>query len=91
MKIHNFIEKIEPYAFDGCGEIQTVEISPNSKLESFEKNSFSDCSIKKITIPSSVKKIGENSFLFCVKLKKVEIPIDSKLEIIEKEAFFFFN
>lgn len=89
VKIHNFIEKIEPYAFDGCDEIQTVEISPNSKLESFEKNSFSDCSIKKITIPSSVKKIGENSFLLCVELKKVEIPIDSKLEIIEKDAFFF--
>ena len=51
--IPNFIERIEPFAFNKCDRLHGLEISNDSKLQVIEKNSFYMSSIDSISIPSS--------------------------------------
>ena len=87
IKIPNFIKHICSYSFNHCEQLETIEISSESKLETINKHAFSGTIIKSITIPSSVKLIGEVAFSYCKQLEKVEIPNDSKLKTIGKDAF----
>lgn len=86
--IPSFITKISPYAFNYCSNIETIKFEKNSKLISIGKSAFSDSSIDKISLPSSLKTIGEYAFYKC-KMKSINFDPESKLTTIEKNAFHF--
>ena len=57
LTIPSGVTTIADEAFEGCESI--TEISLPSTLEKIGKSAFSDCYIKAITIPASVKEIGD--------------------------------
>ena len=87
VKIPDFIERICPYAFENCKQLQRIEFSKNSKLEIIDDHSFSKSSLENITIPSSVTKIGMFAFFNCDKFQQIEISEKSKLQMIDTHAF----
>lgn len=87
--IPSTIKAIEPFAFNKCRNLQHVEFSEDSQIETIGMNAFSDCSsLTKIKIPSSLKHICSNSFFNCNHLQEIEIHPDSQLESIESFAFY---
>ena len=52
-------------------KVKSVKFAEDSKLRYIDKNSFSYCSIERITIPSTVNFIGQMTFFHCDKLKSV--------------------
>lgn len=87
-QIPNFIKHIKPFAFYECEQLNKIEFSDDSLLETIEKESFSYSSIEKIKIPSTVKKIGDGCFSWCEKLEIVEFGENSNLLSIGKIAFY---
>lgn len=87
MTIPNYIKFIEPFAFCDCPKLRTVEISPESELQTIGKKAFADTSIEKFTISPHITKICKGSFRFCIDLQTFEIPNNSILKTIEKDAF----
>lgn len=85
--ISSSIKHICSFAFYGCKNLQTAELSENSKLLSIGKKAFANSSIKIIFIPKNVKNINYCCFSECENLKTIQFSEDSELEIISKEAF----
>ena len=73
MTIPNYIKFIEPFAFCDCPKLRTVEISPESELQTIGKKAFADTSIEKFTISPHLIIIGEYAFSSCNKLRKIEL------------------
>ena len=72
-KIPDFIEVIEPYAFENCESLRNVEFSPNSKLRIIGEDAFCNSSIEKFTIPSNICKFEEGWCKWTMKLNKIEL------------------
>lgn len=61
--ISSNVEKIDKRAFYLCGNLTTVEFSPNSKLTHIEDYAFRCCyKLKNIELPSSLTYIGKRAF-----------------------------
>lgn len=68
----NNITIIEDSAFEGCENLQHIQLS--EKLESIGKFAFFNCkNVKKITLSKSIESIGRSAFQNCKKLKDIEI------------------
>lgn len=57
--IPNFIKEIESHAFDKCNNLQKVEFSNYSEIETIHKEAFFDSSIESLTIPASLVDLKE--------------------------------
>ena len=55
IKIPNFIKRICSYSFENCEKLDVIEISEDSKLQSFSHLIFTDCPKVIIMIPPSLK------------------------------------
>ena len=71
--IPGFIKIIRPFAFFECRSLQKVEFSSNSILQVIGKKAFSESSLEKITIPSSLTQICEGAFAYCNKFQSNQI------------------
>ncbi|KAK8838938.1 hypothetical protein M9Y10_032397 [Tritrichomonas musculus] len=87
--IHPVISVIESFAFEGCRQLQEVEIEEDSVLKKICKYAFQESSIKRIFIPKLVKIIETKSFFNCYNIQKVEFSKDSELTTIKSSAFEF--
>ena len=85
--IPNNVIVIGKSAFYNCKQLQKVEISKESKLQSIEEDAFAGSLITYITIPNEVRMIGRRAFNNCKLLRNVEISEESKLQTIEEFAF----
>ena len=96
------VNKISPYAFYGCKNIEGITLS--NALEEIPEYAFSYCNgLSEISLPYSVKRIDVKAFQYCVNLEKVEIPISvtfihdtafdgcSKLKIVAPEGSYADN
>ena len=87
IEIPSFIKTIGPYSFNGCKNLQQIEIPTNSELEAIEKRAFLHSSIEKFTIPPHLTKICKGAFSCCDNFLKIEIQGNSELKTIEDYAF----
>lgn len=72
VEIRNITE-LPRYAFDNCGNIETV-ILPE-KLTKINAYAFLGCaSLVNIAIPDSVTEFGDGAFMSCASLTSIEIP-----------------
>ena len=85
--IPSFIKIIGSYSFEGCKQLQRLDIPSNSELQTIEREAFSSSSISSIFIPPHVTKICEDAFSYCEQLQRLDIPSNSELQTIEKGAF----
>ena len=81
------VSKIGEKAFYECSElIWVIGLEKCTSLTTIEEQTFTYCeSIRKITLPESIKTIGKCSFLGCYNLQEINIP--SKVTSIEYGAF----
>lgn len=75
--------------FIKCTCINTIIFAPGSQCHKFESNAFSESSIVKIKIPSSVTSIDKSAFENCYGLHHVDFEENSKLAKIHNKAFSF--
>ncbi len=70
---------IGAYAFQGCVNLKTIEISDT--VTKIENGAFSGCTsyANTLYIPDSVNEIGNNCFELCTSLSVVSIPKDCVL------------
>ena len=79
------VTSIGAYAFDGCTQINSVEIPDG--LETIGDLAFGDCrALTKVSIPGSVKTIGQFAFAKCSGLTSVIIP--DSVETLGAYAFY---
>ena len=70
--IPDTVLKIEPYAFNVCKSLETVQMSNN--IESIEEQAFSYCmKLKTMNFPKTLKSIGDKAFFCCHELKNWEL------------------
>ena len=81
--IPNGITKIADYAFDGCRQLNRINI-PNTVVR-IGKSAFSSCGIEFIKIANGITDIGDSAFYLCEKLESIEIS--STVTNIGKHAF----
>ncbi|MBQ4064805.1 MAG: leucine-rich repeat domain-containing protein, partial [Clostridia bacterium] len=77
------ITNVGAYAFSGCTEVATVSLS--STITSVGGYAFAGTSVKKITLPASLKAVGDGAFDGCHLLGSVTLP--DGLESIGSYAF----
>ena len=97
VKLPNTLENFKPYAFLECVSLEEVvlpeglevigEMSVGSMYQTTNNSdTFNGCvSLKKITLPSTVKFIGCNAFYGCTNLEEINLP--EGLLVIGDEAF----
>ena len=82
--IPDSIQYIEPYAFSGCTELESVNI-PDS-IQHIGECSFSGCTgLSNIKIPESITKINCDTFKGCMGLTNITLP--ETITLIEGGAF----
>ena len=68
------IKKIQPYAFWGDKNLQSVSVSGN--VGEISAYAFSNCcNLKDVNIPYSVNTISLKAFEDCIRLRRISIPI----------------
>jgi len=68
------VTRIGNSAFEGCENLELLDIADGSYLTSIGERAFRDCMwLSSIIIPASVKSIGNQAFFFCIQLKSVII------------------
>ena len=83
-EIPNNIEIIEHYCFDGCTNLQSINL-PSSITEIRDK-AFKNCTnLQSIIIPDNVTKIGDDAFKECESLKTINLS--NNITCIESGAF----
>lgn len=77
---------IPDYAFEGCGDLKTVNIS--NDVTSIGSFTFDGCSsLTDVNIPSSVTTIGSHAFADCKNINEIDIP-DKVTKILD---YTFYN
>lgn len=83
-EIYNRVQKIRPYAFNGCTYLRAVTI-PTSVTEIGEY-AFNGCSgLGEISLPAGITRIEDHCFAYCESLEKV--TVQSGLTYVGKSAF----
>lgn len=77
--------------FNGCNDLQKIEIPFDSNLKIIDRNAFAYSGLEEIQIPSSLTTINKFAFYSCNLLKKVVIRFDSELQSIDESAFSYSN
>ena len=73
--IHDTVEEIQSYAFDGCSNLESIVLPNNKHFEIIEFGTFRSCtSLVSINLPETIKKIGDQAFFRCTSLKNVTLP-----------------
>ena len=97
VKLPNTLEDFAPYAFLECVSLEEVvipegievigELNIGTMYQTIgNSDTFSGCvSLKKITLPSTVKYIGNNAFGGCTSLEEINLP--EGLLVIGDDAF----
>ena len=67
---------IDEYAFSGCKNLTSVDLSNNTTLKTIKKYAFEDTGLSEITIPESVETIEDYAF-YNTKLKQITLPVSS--------------
>ena len=79
------IERIEEWAFSGCGTLLSVDIP--SSVTNIGNSAFSGCAtLSKVKIAEGLKSIGEDAFRNCVALSSMSVP--RSVERIGMFAFY---
>lgn len=66
---------IEAHAFEWCGNIEKIEFSRGSRLQTIGTSAFIHCKgLVRVTLPNGLKTIQNNVFDGCLKLESVVIP-----------------
>ncbi len=70
--IPDSVIKIDDCAFEGCTNLEEVEIGRNSKLEIIGEYAFANCKkLENIYVPDSVRTVEAGAFAACTSLKSV--------------------
>ena len=77
--IPSFIKHIDPYAFDGCYKLESLDFGEESELLSFGKCAFASTALKKITIPPKFNDFQKGWCQETYHLNEVEISPQNKL------------
>jgi hypothetical protein len=85
--IPNSVDSMGTSVFDGCNALSSVTLS--TALKEIPDNTFFNCGLKNVTIPSNVKTIGKGAFKSCQSMTSVIFP--SSITTIGVEAFFLCN
>ena len=92
ISISRNVKRIDFCTFNGCKNLEEVEIRGN-KLEEIQMGAFAGCgALKTITIPDSCRIIGHQAFAGCRSLSRDcrslrELIIPDSCDAIEKSAF----
>lgn len=89
--IFPLIKIIAISCFNGCNDLQKIEIPFDSNLKIIDRNAFDYSGLEEIQIPSSLTTINKFAFYSCNLLKKVVIRFDSELQSIDESAFSYSN
>lgn len=84
--VSNNITSIGNNSFSNS-DLKQIEFLSPSNLKKIGKYAFSGCSIKNITIPSSVQQIDEFAFAHCNILERVDFENNSNLTEIKNYTF----
>lgn len=76
---------ISKLAFAFSSNLQTLKFVQNSRLEKIEYGAFSECNLKRVNFPKSLKIIKSNAF-GSNGLEKVTFQPDSQLEITDSQS-----
>lgn len=87
--IQSFIKRIGSFAFNLCGQLETVEFLQDSQLSIISKGAFLASSIRSFTVPRRVTFIGEVSFHNCTRLVKFEVHSNSEIRTTGTRSFNF--
>lgn len=88
--IGNNVTQIHEGAFASCIFLRTVSMGANSKIETIEKEAFSECErMVSLTLPANLVSIGREAFEYCGKLLSVTLP--QSLTYIGSDAFYGCN
>ena len=85
------MELIAPYAFAGCGGLESIDVPNDSNLKSIGEQAFSKCSSLEnldLSSISSLYSIGTHAFYLCDNLRKVDLSDCSALSFIGWNAFY---
>lgn len=69
--IPNSVTTIEEYAFGLCSNLEEIQLSSTSNLNSIGRSAFSSSGLRNIKIPASVTSIGKSAFASCDKLSTI--------------------
>ena len=83
------VTEIGKGAFQGCGSLTTLTVSPDASFTEIKEGTFSGCSFRSINIPDTVTNIGRYAFSGCSNLSSFRFP--ANLTGIEDNAFYNCN
>ena len=82
------VMSIDNYAFAYCDNLETVEISSESRMSGIYKGAFyNDAALTTILIPDSAQEIGDYAFYGCSSMSDVQLNTTSQLKLIGEHAF----
>ena len=88
IEIPSSVTEIMPWAFEGCTNLEKIEVSPENKVyDSREdcnaviesESNHLVCGCKNTKIPNSVTRIQDSAFAYCEGLTSIEIPNSVKM------------
>ena len=69
---------VKDYCFDKHEKLKSVIFPENSELENIDHCVFSECSIKKLVLPKSLKSFEEDCFQYIKNLTEIKISPENK-------------
>ncbi|MEG1894486.1 MAG: leucine-rich repeat protein [Clostridia bacterium] len=89
VELPSTITTIEDFAFFGCTQLESIDLSRCTQLESIDESAFEGCiSLKELKLPASLLVLGVAAFSGCSALERVTFGRDSKLHELGSHAFF---
>jgi hypothetical protein len=90
--IPSSIKTIVKSCFRGWRSLSTVALDSGSKLSSFEKSLFRNCSsLRSICIPSSIATISTACFEYCTKLSSLTFEAGSQTSTLDESGFALYS
>ena len=86
------VARLEASVFTLCTKLTTVNIQPDSKLETISTGAFSMCyNLTSIYIPSKVTTIDSTAFSFCYNLTNIKIDAANKYFTVDSKTNTIYN